>query len=54
MRKKFIKILSDQSKNNKNIILMVGDLGFSVVESFQKKYPKRFFKPKTEYKATQQ
>ncbi len=43
MRKKFIKILSDQSKNNKNIILMVGDLGFSVVEIFQKKYPKRFF-----------
>ena len=43
MRKNFIKSLLKESKTNKDTILVVGDLGFSVVESFQKKYPKRFF-----------
>ena len=28
--------------SNNKIMLMVGDLGFSVVENFKEKYPKQF------------
>ena len=43
MRQIFIDVLYKEAKENKNFVLMVGDLGFSVVEKFQKKYPMRFF-----------
>jgi transketolase len=42
MRDTFIAELVKQARINKNIILMVGDLGFSVVEPFQEEFPDRF------------
>ena len=43
MRNLFIELLTKEAEKNKKIILIVGDLGYNVVEPFQKKYPKRFF-----------
>jgi len=43
MRNAFIDELVSLAKVNPNIVLMVGDLGFSVVESFQDQFPDRFF-----------
>ena len=43
MRNTFIKSLIKEAKTNKNIVLLVGDVGYSVVEEFQKNYPDRFF-----------
>ncbi len=43
MRKTFISKLIDLAENNDKIVLIVGDLGFNVVEEFQIKFPKRFF-----------
>ena len=43
MRKTFINKLTDLAENNDKIVLIVGDLGFNVVEEFQIKFPKRFF-----------
>lgn len=42
MRNIFIKELIKKAELNKNIVLMVGDLGFNVVEPFKKKFPERF------------
>lgn len=42
MRNTFISELIDLSQKDKNIFLLVGDLGFSVVEPFAEKYPDRF------------
>ena len=41
MRTAFINTLRDLAKNNKNIFLLNGDLGFSVLEEFTKAYPDR-------------
>jgi transketolase len=43
MRDTFIKILTEEAAINKKIILMVGDLGYSVIEDFQEKFPDRFY-----------
>ena len=43
MRKIFIDELILAAKKNKNIILVVNDLGYNVVESFAKKFPKQFY-----------
>jgi len=43
MRNLFISELVKEAKNNNKIVLVVGDLGFSVVEPFKKKFPDRFF-----------
>ena len=43
MRKIFINKLVKEASKNKKIILIVGDLGFGVVESFKNKFPDRFF-----------
>ncbi|QWD76411.1 transketolase [Polynucleobacter sp. MWH-UH24A] len=43
MRKAFIDELIKIAKVNRNIVLIVGDLGFSVVEPFQEQFPDRFF-----------
>ncbi len=43
MRNAFIDELVTLAKANENIVLMVGDLGFSVVEPFQEAFPDRFF-----------
>ena len=32
-----------EAKKNKDIVLLTGDLGFSVFEDFEKKYPNQFF-----------
>lgn len=43
MRNKFIETLSNEAEKNEKIILIIGDLGYNVVEPFQNKFPKRFF-----------
>ena len=43
MRKFFIKKLVEEASKNKKIVLIVGDLGFGVVEPFKIKFPNRFF-----------
>lgn len=43
MRNAFIDELVATAENNDNIALVVGDLGYGVVEPFAKRFPKRFF-----------
>ena len=43
MRNTFINSLTKLATKNKKIVLIVGDLGFSVVEEFAKKFPDRFY-----------
>lgn len=43
MRKIFVKKLVEEASKNEKIILIVGDLGFGVVETFKNKFPNRFF-----------
>ena len=43
MRNTFINYLTEAAKVNEKIVLIVGDLGYSVVEDFAKKFPKRFY-----------
>ncbi len=42
MRNYFIDLLTKEAQLNDKIILMVGDLGFSVIEKFREKYPRQF------------
>ena len=42
MRDTFIEYLTELAENNKNIFLLVGDVGYNVVEKFQKKFPDRY------------
>jgi len=42
MRNTAIRTLEAMAKKNKGIYLITGDLGFSVVEGFQKSFPQRF------------
>ena len=42
MRDKFIESLIQMAEENEKVILIVGDLGFSLVEPFQEKFPQRF------------
>ena len=43
MRKIFINKLVKEASKNKKIILIVGDLGYGIIEPFKKKFPDRFF-----------
>jgi transketolase len=43
MRNTFIKTLTELAAQDERIILLTADLGFSVVEEFATRYPKRFF-----------
>ena len=43
MRNLFIDTLVKEARLNTKIVLIVGDLGFNVVEPFKKEFPKRFF-----------
>ena len=43
MRNIFIDELTKAAKKNKKIILVVNDLGYSVIENFAKKFPNQFF-----------
>lgn len=42
MRNHLINKITELAEEDKNIILITGDLGFGVLERFQKKFPKRF------------
>tara|TARA_B100001059_G_scaffold13776_1_gene11148 strand:+ start:28761 stop:29681 length:921 start_codon:yes stop_codon:yes gene_type:complete len=42
MRDHFISSLTEIVEDNKNIVLITGDLGFGVLDNFIKKYPKQF------------
>jgi transketolase len=42
MRQAFIKSLVEESEKNKNIYLIVADLGYGLVEPFSQKFPDRF------------
>ena len=42
MRNKFTESLIEMAEKNEKVILVVGDLGFSVVEPFQERFPDRF------------
>jgi len=43
MRDVFMRELTGIARNNSDVILMVGDLGYSVVEQFRSEFPDRFF-----------
>lgn len=43
MRDVFMRELIKAARANPDVILMVGDLGYSVVEEFQAEFPERFF-----------
>ena len=43
MRKIFINKLIEAATKNKKIVLIVGDLGYGIIEPFKKKFPDRFF-----------
>jgi len=43
MRKLFINELTNVCSKKKNIYLIINDLGYNVIEPFQKKFPKRLF-----------
>ncbi|WP_248929426.1 transketolase family protein [Paenibacillus hamazuiensis] len=42
MRTTFIETLIDEAEQDERVFLITPDLGFSVLEKFQKKFPKRF------------
>ncbi len=42
MRKAFIRSLTDIIKKNSRVILLTGDLGFTVFEDLRERYPKQF------------
>lgn len=42
MRYAFVQTLIEEAARNDRIVLVVGDLGFTVFEKFKEKYPKRF------------
>jgi transketolase len=42
MRNAFIKTLIELAEKDENIYLLTGDLGFSILEGFANKFPKRF------------
>ena len=43
MRETFIRTLCDLAERDERIVLMTGDLGFTVVEPFAERFPTRFF-----------
>jgi len=43
LREQFVSRLIKYSKKNKNLFLLTGDLGFSVLEPFREENPERFF-----------
>jgi transketolase len=42
LRRDFFNMLSELAKNDKDIVFMTGDLGYSFFEDFQKQFPKQF------------
>lgn len=43
MRRRFVETLADLARKDKRIVLLTGDLGFTVVEPFAEEFPERFF-----------
>lgn len=43
MRNAAIQAITELAEKDKSVFLLTADLGFSVLEDFQKKFPKRFF-----------
>ena len=43
MRRAFIRTLVDLATDDERIVLMTGDLGYTVVEPFAERFPARFF-----------
>jgi len=43
MRNTFITNLIKSAEINERIVLIIGDLGYSVIEDFEKKFPRRFY-----------
>jgi len=43
MRNEFVAALEEQARNDERIILIVGDLGFGVVDSFANLFPSQFY-----------
>ena len=43
MRQAFIGALAELAAEDERIVLLTGDLGFTVVEEFSRRWPKRFF-----------
>ena len=43
MRKAFIRTLVDLAEEDDRILLLTGDLGYTVIEPFAERFPRRFF-----------
>lgn len=43
MRNTFIRCLADYARDDEKVILITADLGYSVLEEFEREFPKRFY-----------
>ena len=43
MRRKFGNVIDDLAKKDDKIVLLVGDIGYGIFDSFRKNHPKKFF-----------
>ena len=43
MRKEFGKIIAELAEKDPNIILLVGDFGYGIIDEFKKRFPERIF-----------
>jgi len=43
MRKQFGRTIEELAEKDENIILIVGDIGYGIFDSFRKRFPNRFF-----------
>ena len=42
MRRRFGKLINELAKKDKKIVLIVGDIGYGIFDSFRKEHPKNF------------
>ena len=43
MRNEFAKTLTELAEHNKELVLLAGDIGNKLFDSFKAKYPRRFY-----------
>jgi len=43
MRRQFGKLINELANEDKKIVLLVGDIGYGIFDTFRKNHPKRFF-----------
>jgi len=43
MRGTFVKVLSELAEKDPRIVLLTGDLGYTVLEPFRDRFPNRFY-----------